>query len=753
MVLRKPSVKLAGVELAATGMVAWRFQAGVQPFITTFSVHESDWGKLENQKGKPLVLEVIDSRGARTSVRDVFILHEVDSTKPRIVSFRVADRRWRWHRKLVARVYNLRRKTGDTDLDDRTLPLEGKEGIPRYNYRPYSLKGGEDVWTARDALEDCLDLLENELFGGFGGRVVFSSFPATRQQTLENVVLRDAGDAALEQLLAKIPGASVWINKLGHTVVYNQHDLAAAEAYLKVLPLATWDGDKTALVLKKEIRPSKILVHYEREVECLMHYEDDYSQGNQSTFRRNQLYLENVVRTTDPQTTVTEFNPETGENDPPKTVGPGTWVNLESWLVAMDAKHGRSAGTTSLPWTFDTIKRFWLMGNLEGLLVGTNLRGNIDGAEADNTSAHNAVQALLESFRQTYRVSRRYIHRINQLKDVRVALIDPVSGIRMPAAVWGQVTLRPTAKGAHIASRKNEGKSGKYYLVTSLDEDTNQIAKTPPGPQKLTILDPDAGIIRISSHEDPYDTYSRVIPCHVVGADDKLRVPVMALQLQDKEILGAGMRLQNGTGDWFLSSKLKFKVMITIVPGSPNNRGLFHTIEVAPDELKILYPEYRIQSGTGPVHHIYVSPSEATARFGWRFDDEAEDTLERLLGLDEDDPTLGGLVDENGNPTNDMPGLWLVNEKAELTDHARTVAAEAYTGLSDTVLGKRTTILSGNDIEIRGNMTGATLQVAAAPSGKVNVAHDFGGALRPVDRRALMEGQTRKIVLGIVRLE
>ena len=440
-----------------------------------------------------------------------------------------------------------------------------------------------------------------------------------------------------------------------------------------------------------------------------------------------------------------------GEDDPEKTVGPGTWVNFQAWLKAMDIIHGPKVNPGALKWNFDTIRRFWLKGNLEGMLVGSNLRGS---RTPDNTNVLTAVRALRESFRQDFRVSRRYRNRIESLMPYRVALLDPISGMRMPASVWGQACLIPTAKGAHIASRYLEEKSGMWYNITSLPEEgDNQIVKKDPGPQKLTFIDAEAGILRITGMDDPYGSYSSVIPCHVVNIKGEPSVPVVALQLQDEEVLGAGMRLENSTNMEHLSPTLKFKVLITIKPGAPNNKGLFHTMPVSPDELRERFPHYRIQDGTGPDLEIYVPSSEVTARFGWRFDKEAEATITELLGLDDPDPTTGGLVDEKGNATVDMPGFWLVNEQRELFNHSRAVAAEAYTSFADTVVGKVATIVPPNDIELKGNMGGATLQVTPAPSGKVNVVHDFAGITRPVSRLGFMSEGARKVVLGIVRFE
>ena len=752
----KSVVTLAGVPLAATGAITWKFLAGVNPHTAILSCYQQDWdNRLSGKLGEATTLSIRDSRGRTHTIEDLFILHAVSSTKPHVASFVVADRRWRWHRRLVARVYNMSRKTGDKDLDEKTLPIEGKEGIPKYDYRPYSLFDGDEVWTARDALEDCLNLLESKEYGGYGGKVIFSSFPADNQFTMQNVVLRDAGDVALARLLAMIPGANVYINKRGQIVVYNQHDLKAAESYLRSLPPLTWDGDKPQQIDKRKIRPRKIIVHYEREVECVMHYEDDYDPNSQITFKRDQMYLENVVQTVDPQTTITEYDPE-AKKDIEKTVGPGTWVNFDAWLKAMHKLHGPDINKGALPWTFNTIKRFWLKGDLEGKLVSSNIRGV---NTVDTSNVLTAVRALRESFRQTFRISRRYMERLQDVKAIRVALLDPVTGMRMPASVYGQACLIPTTKGTHIASRKNPDRAGLYYNISSLPEvDSSGIGVEPlvkrdPGPQRLTFVDNQAGILRITGMDDPYGASASVIPCFVVNTDGDTTSPVIALQDQDDAPIGAGMRFQSATNEIWLSDYLKFKVLLTILPGSPNNRALFHTEEITAEEVREMFPKYRIQDGSGPDYEVFVPSSEVTARFAWGHgsDKSCEDTVEKLIGLDEDDPTSGGLIDNDGRPLRDLPGFLLVNEDRELWNHSRAVAAETFTTFADSVMGKVATIMPPQDIELKGNMTGATIQVTAAPQSKINVLHDFPGVVRPISRLGFMSEGARKVVLGIVR--
>jgi len=372
----------------------------------------------------------------------------------------------------------------------------------------------------------------------------------------------------------------------------------------------------------------------------------------------------------------------------------------------MHKLHGPAKVAGAQPWTFETIKRFWLKGSLEGMLIGKKRRGSVKDVAVD-ANRLTAVRAVRESFRQDFRISRRYMERLQDVKPVRVALLDPVSGMRQPASVWGEACLVPTAKGTHVAQRKNNGKSGIFYNITTLPEGDQQLTKQAPGPQRLTFKDAAAGILRITGMDDPYGSYSAVYPSHVVNEKNEPEVPVRALVLQDDHTMGAAMRLQNATNQLFLSSTLKFKVLITILPGCPNNKGQFHTEEVTPDELRESFPQFRIQDGLGPDYDVYVPASEVTARFAWRRDKEAEKTITKLLGLDDPDPTTGGLIDEKGHATRSLPGFTLVNVQRELYNHSRAVAAETYTSFADTVVGKVATIVPPNDIELRGNMGGA----------------------------------------------
>lgn len=745
--LQKAQVTIAGVKVSGHATIAWKFQTGVAPYMTVLTCTDDDWERILNKKlAQGVTLTIVDSRGVKTEIKEVSILHKVASGKPTVTSFVVADRRWKWNRVLIARAYNISRKTGDVNFFKNVIPIEAAVTTAAYDYRTYSLKGGDEVWTARAAFEDAIHQLEDPADVKFA-----EGFSASDEFSLQNVILRDQGDVALARLMSFIPGTNVWVDRDGKIQVINTFDQEAAETHLKSLPPATWDGDKSALIDRRMIRPKRVNVYYEREVEAVLTYSDNFSGGTSAPPSRDKLYIENVIPTVDPETTVYEYDPETNKTVK-KVVGPGTYVEVSAWLEAMDKVKRQG----SQPWNFDTLKVWWVAGNIEGALMPDELRGK---GKDDTTNVLNAIQALKDNFRQTFRISRRYMQRLQSIEAIRATLLDPVTGRRQPSSVWSQVCLIPTSKGKKTVARDNPDAAGMYYNIDTLPEFEDQLVKTSPSPQRLNFLDPDAGIFRLDSLADPYGGVASLIPCHVVNASGQLDVPSYNLEDQDKKAVGAGMRLQNGTNEIFLAPTMKFMAMVTIVAGAPNNKGAFHVEAVDPGDLadKFEGSKFRIQDGEGPVLEMFIPASEVTARFAWTDDALASSTISQLIGLNDDDPTKAGVVDDPDTPKDesvDLPGFTFVNHNREVKAHAMAAAAEMLQAYADSVHGRVSTIVpEKGGMVLKGNMSGATIQVSTAPTAKVSAVHEFPGQSQPVSRFALLPKSVRLVTLGIVRLK
>lgn len=732
----KPIVTLGGVALAASSAIVWRFQAGTVPYQTVMQVHESQWNELKGKLGEFVDLRVVDSRGVEIVVKDLTILHTVPSPSPRLMSFVVADKRWKWSYKLIARQFNIPRKTGNrTALN--TVPVEAQITVDQYQFLGVTLNPQTgQKWSPREAVESVLDELEGE--DGY----VIESWPI-REQTggegefsLQSVTLRDSGDVALSRLLSYIPGAEVYADKDGKLRVYDAADIRAAERLLGDLPPRTWDGEKPEYVQRFAIRPSEVVVHYERELEILFEFEDDWNQTS-SQPGRDTPFLENVLPTVDPETQLFAYDPEINQVVPRNKVPAGTWVPVKEWLLAME----QLAPAGTLPWTFETIRVHWSHGDLVGVL------GGAQGADTlANGNVMARIQALQNHFRQTFRVSRRYMERIGQLEAVRVAVLDPVTGARAPAAVWGQSCIIPNAKGQLLLARRDEQLRGMFR---NLDFHTfavrDGVNATAPGPQRVSIIDEELGIFRIETLLSPFGTDASSIPCNLVNDGQSFAVPVADMAQQDTKPMGLGMQIESGANGLFLSRRLKLLCMLTFVPAAPNNLRRFAQKRIkAADVSQQFRNEFRIQNGKGPELQVYVPPSEVTARYAWTNDAEARAVLRELLGLVSDN------IEEAGIQALELPGYTLINDTNELQGHATAVAAEALSVFADSPMGRVASRLPEAGLKLAGNVAAATLQVAAAPSGKVMVLHDLPGVQRPISRLALMPESVRHLIYGVL---
>lgn len=782
---KKAQVTLGNIPLAGNQPISWQFISGVQPYQTTVSVYYSQEINMRNNFGKPLDLIITNSSGVTTKIQNVYILRQVASDSPNRLSYLISDKRWRWPYKLVARDYNMIRKTGDRTTDFDQVPVETRLTFDKYDYRPYSLNG-EAKWTAEDAVRDVMSIVEGltdeeiaaqgRAPGNAAAQTANSwridSFPLGRgakgksrefgQFTLQNVQIRDAGDIAVARMLSYVPGASVYVNAEGIAVIYDSTDIRAVERYFNDLPSITWDGESPIGVDYEAIRPQKVQVYYQREIELLVSYRDDYGSGDLADPSRDEPFIENVVPTVLPETTISYYDPETGERTN-TTVPPGTWVNVRDWLDAMD--DDKPDG--SLPWNFETIAEHWLHGDLEAMLGAR-------GLDLDSTANYAmAVQTLRQHFRQTFRINRRYMERIRSLRAVRAALLDPITGARAPAAVWGQACIIPTNKG-RMAPRNADDAQFYYRNVDYLDPSEVagvKITSTAPGPTQVNIIDEELGVFRLDWITSPYGTIESFIPCNLVSniATDsgsgksktkKTTVPTRDLRHQEDRPMGEGMRVENGTNGIFLAPSLEYKVLLTIVSSGLNNLQQFHSREVQGAEVNDVFrTEFGIDDGKGPTMQVFIPPNEVTARYAWETDNEATQSVKEVLGIVEKTQTKvpqnsterkpgGGLVGGGNRSDQDLNGFVLVNANRELADHAKSVAAEMLARYANGVEGAVATGVPLEGLKIVGNMNGAAINVAQAPSGKVNAIHSFSGQQRPVSRFGFLPDSARAIILG-----
>ena len=550
MTTSKTTVTLGGFALGGVSSIAWRLTTGTKPYTTTFSVPSRTWRSMSQQMGKPLDL-VIHDRSRSVKIKGVYILHTIASDSPNRTSFIVADKRWKWPYKLIARDYNSAKRTGTRTLVSN-VPVPGAVTKDEYDYREYSLEDGETRWTPKSALTDMLEQLDRE-FGtapkskGF----VIESLPIEGEFSLQDVMMRDQGDVALAKLLSYIPGAAVYIDTEGKARVINAADLDAAERYRKRIPPATWDGEKSEMIDRSKIRPSKVIVYYQREVEAAFEFADSYAD-TAAALGIAAPFLENVIPTVDPETEITttiDGVPST------RTVPAGTWVEASQWLEVMNDQKP----AVSWPWTFDTISKHWLDGNLDGALGN---RPNDDLDEDGNVAWR--VQALKKHWRQTFRINPKYMDRIRDVQAKRVGVFDTVTGQRTPAAVWGQITIISTDKGEMINFRKDPKRRGLFTLHNTLPGVGVDLKDMPSAPLSVSMIDADIGVFHVGFIASPYGTDARHLPCFTVWESDTATPKSHSRDLvfQNDVPMSQGVRIEAGTSAEILKPQMEMKVML-----------------------------------------------------------------------------------------------------------------------------------------------------------------------------------------------
>ena len=737
------SVTLGGVKLAAMGSIVWKFVAGVQPYATVMSVYKDKWDSLKNRMGEFLTLTISDARGHTYEIKKLTILHAAPSEAPNLVSFVVADRRWKWPYTLVVRDFNVPKKSGDRTAFFTEVPAAAGITVDVYEYRRSSLNEDGEKWTSKGAVEDVLDQVEPD-----EDAWEVESWPIKDgvevaeegQFAIQGVMMRDQGDTAIARLLTLVPGASLYVNMAGKVIVFDGADLDAAENYLKnELPFATWDGEKVEFVDRKVIRPSKVNVYYTREVEVLFEFSDDYNVTSVPP-ARNSPYADNVIPTTDSETEIFSYDPEVGTSVQIDTLYPGTYVPVKDWLYQMDLRKPAA----SFPWTFDFAREAWLVGDLMGGWGGTRL----DMTEFASVAAR--ITAFQQHFRQTFRISRRYTERIRDMRPVRVSMLDPVTGTRAPAASWGQYATTWSAKGVRLASRKNSQNATESTNVDTIQAASElgiSLLKSSPSPMQITVIDKDLGVFRLDGILSPYGTEDRMYPCNLVDSNEQLASVSRDLTQQNSKPMGFGMRSSTGTNGIFLRRKMDMKACLTIIPAAPNNKFQFHKVVVEASDIAEVYQrEFRIQDGDGPELDVFVPPGEVTARFAWAEDVAAKATISDLLGLNSENPNTAGIEGP------DLPGYELVNGKNEIAAHSVAVAAEAIAQFADAWQGRVATRVPDDGLKLVGNMSGATISVAGAPSSKVMAMHDFPGQQKPISRLAMLPEAARHLILGVLKV-
>lgn len=767
--MTKSLVTLGGVALAANRGFAWRIQPGVAPYQATVQVHKSMWQKLEQKIGEPLQLIIKNSSGDTEKFEDVYILHKAPSDSLYRVTFVISDKRWKWGYQLIVRDYNIQRKTGSrTNLGN--VPIEAEAVVDKYDYLPHTInQTTNQKWKAKEVVEDVLELLEPKVDRGRGRKPDYQweveSWPLpdadqgdeTGTLSVRNLQLRDQGDVAVARALELVPGADIYIRQDGTICVFDTTDMQGVKQYKERLPVPQHDGEVPEWIDRKAIRPSKINVYYARELELMFEFEDNWTDTVVNP-DRNAPFLENVIPTTDRSTRITIWDAETG-NTSTTDVAAGTWVRIDQWLYAMDQVR---PANSPYPWTWETVRLCWFNQSLDQAW---------GGAAQDVVEFTADVQARIDAFkshfRRTFRINPRYARRFEAIKPVRAATLDPVTGTRLPAGVWGQALHVPSTKGN--AARGDAGRRlGEAFNVDWIrDTSDKDLLGDVPMPAVVGMREEDLGVFEVTFLDHPYGLTQSWSMGLMERGDQQGQPAVLGrdLEFQEEIAVGYGMAMESAANTVALSKRMKMRVVLTVIPNAPNSKLQFHKKTLTASDIDPMFQkELGIASGDGPEMDVFITPSEATARYQLTDPSAAKDILEKLLGLGENgegyDPEAaaqqgGGRPQQGGNqePPKELPGWLLVNEERHLDQHAKAVAATVMMAFADSLQGLLVTNIpnrirgSADNTKFLGNLSEVTYRIGGYPSGKVDVTHGFPGQQRPISRLALFPSAARRYLL------
>ncbi len=729
----KTIARLGGFPLLGSSPVRWRLTEGVSPCVETFDVDPATATALLAARG-PVKLEMI-SNDSTVTVENLYVFGAAAQANPFISKVEVADRRYWWRYPHVGpRRYNMRRKTGEKRVGDwgvAALDLS----LPDFACAPYSSKnpltpmGGNvsDRWGAEDATRDVLSVLdefERKNFGDGIGEPIVNTGAFGNRQLIEDLEIDDKGDAAMQRMLKATPCLGMFLNLAGHVVLFNKADGMEGAAVSSLGPEMTRGGHIT-WIKNSNIRPREIHVLFTREIEVRFDAVEAATGGTQAARPINDLFMDNVLPVPD------TFLLVGGVKTPQ-----GTYITFDD----VDGHRGAISSWGAPPLLgISTLNQDWIrtaMVPYNDMFGPIGITGTLDY----NALWAPRMQAVQTNWRQTYRINRRWMDRIFQLRNYSIGSIDQATGQRSPARSYSDHCYIPAKKSLfkQIGEVRALGVSvnaaaGDLTLVVNVDgyPPSGLISDVEvPSPAKVTIPDPDQGILHIEYVVDPLRRVETMLPSKMEGS------PTGDLTQRNKPIsfdsaVTAGKRPM-------LSASHKIAIIVTAIPGSPNTEQQLHRVVVKPSDVEKLIPNGVAAGGTGPVLEIRVAASMGTALIPWL--DAIKTEIEKAFGVTEGTPNLDPYVLNQKSVSNEIGN-------ASLNSIAFAEAASAWAAFIDRFEGSAVGMLNSSVVP-GGWLAEVVHQIGTDGVGSTTV--NLPSSIPPLTLWSFLDKNTRKILMHSV---
>lgn len=699
---QKATATLEGLTLIMMGEgVEWPLREGVLPVIQNFHMAPADAIQFDGRT-RPVTLEIIPTEGNPVKITNLWILNIQPGENKFISIVTVADRRWFWSYGHILRRYNMRRNVGVKRLIANNLELQdiGDRG-PEVQYWRWSLDGN-NKWVARNMIANLMNAIaqiELEYWDDtFKTKIDERIGKKITNLPIEDLVVDDQGDQAVERAKSYLPEAGVTVDYDGMVVFFSKASGDEEEIISKLLP-EIFNQGHTDLVKNSIIRPKEIHVLFTREIEVRFDFVESVSAQSQTTVTDEPLgedrLMENVLPLPDYNTDGLNGHPQPING---RVICQGTWITFDDAMRAWGNMPIRGP-TKKLD---HEILRRAFVPNMD-LWAPLQLTGEEVDKNGTLSPWMARIAACERHYRTSFRLNRLWMDRFLSIRDYRLSTIDPQSGQRAPSMAYGDYCIIPSqrtgyrnyALGKKLFWGINKtGYPGERDPITGelTNPGINELDDTAiPGPGVVKIVDHDQGIVRVEYAMDLNRTYEMVLPSQVVFGS----MPTADIIQRERVIAWNSFR--PGFPSPQLSPSFRLCFIITAIPASPNTTAQLHRIVVKPNDVSSLIPPSSrngLNDARGPIMEIRIGAGKEVARIRWS--DTKQNEIERCFGMRLGEPDLSGLVLNDG-PTGGKKG-------ASLREIAKAEAAAIYASLVDRYEGSMTGYMNG-DIHLSGWLT------------------------------------------------
>lgn len=735
---------VGGVTILGSSMAQWTLTEGVRPSTATVDIDAGDVDRLLRTFPSPITLTLFVG-SAQLDYQFLYALQQVAAESPQIARVQLVDQRYFWTTRQMRAGFNVRRKTGIRYFTAPNAISGPRQVIPTIAYAPWSLRGSEGAvgtttWRAVDILEEIKKRIADTVESATGQappdpEIAPSASFAVRQLPVEDLFLHGDVATCVAQMMDYFPGIGLFIRADGTPVFFSKAAGDDADMVKALGPEKVGAGHVEPMLSLRNVRPKRIEVCFLRECELRF----DFNEGG--TTSEDGRYLENVLP-------IPDFTLTVGS----ETLAQGTWITIQQALTAWNADGGLPLLKGTRPLTLNDVQRACIPENGIAEAIG------ILGIASPTANWTARIATLLAHYRRTYRINKRWMDRIFQLKASRVAMQNFTTGARADSPIYSDYAYLGTMRSLY---RDRLNKTLNYVNNQPIFSGGNISATQIAAPGRVVIVDHDQGILRFEFLGDPAGVYQTVFPSQIVSRRDESSGPGHAISggggptgdVTNRRVNIAWGILSDPANVLQLMPNHRAATIVTAMPGLgaqglqiDEKAGQFHIESVSPTDHGV--GDFAGSNECkGPVLQVFITPGLDTALVPWFDDTDKSAAIEACFGppftssTDAASFTLNAPVGTGGGKGN--PGA----VGASLREMALAAAARIWHSLADRAQGSTSGTLVPS-IEPRGWIEGVTH--ALLPSGEASTAISIADRVEPFDLVAYLPPGVRWTILRLV---